>query len=340
MRAHVFAALVVAFTWSHAAFAADEETANALIRNGADLYKHEDYEGARGAFARAYELEPKPATLFNLALSELNAGHPVEAAAHWREYLTHTNEPAAKLESARTKWLPRADAQIARIDVFAPAAAQLLVDGIPQELVTSPPDAPNAPRASIELAAGEHDVSARQGTVSETQHLTARGGEIVELHFQRVPEAPAPEPPMGWATRADERASAGEGTSHPGRIAAIAFGVGALAAAGVGVAFNMVAQNKASDVQDTRNQLARGSTWTNMECGGANASTPLCTRLKSEVDANRQDWTISMISYVGAGVLGVASVATWIWWKPKSAAFAARPTLDARSAGFVLDGQW
>ena len=155
-------------------------------------------------------------------------------------------------------------------------------------------------------------MSARQGTVSETQHVTARGGEIVELHFQRVPEAPAPAPPIGWATRADDRASAGEGTSHPERIAAIAFGVAALAAAGVGVAFNVAAQNKASDAQDTRNQLARGSTWTNLECGGANASAPLCTQLKSDVDANRQDWTLSMISYVGAGVLGVASVASWI----------------------------
>jgi len=70
------------------------------------------------------------------------------------------------------------------------------------------------------------------------------------------------------------------------------------------------------------------------------ASSRLCTQLKSEVDANRRDWTLAAIAYASAGVLGVASLTTWIVWKPRAGALAARPTLDARGAGFVLDGQW
>ncbi len=66
----------------------------------------------------------------------------------------------------------------------------------------------------------------------------------------------------------------------------------------------------------------------------------MCTQLKSDVDANRQDWTLAAIAYAGAGVLGVASLATWMVWRPKPGALTARPTLDARGAGFVLDGQW
>ena len=68
---------------------------------------------------RAYALDPKASTLFDLG-AELNASnHPVEAAVH-RAYLTHTEEPAPQLESVRSKWLPRAgDAQ--RVNVAAPA---------------------------------------------------------------------------------------------------------------------------------------------------------------------------------------------------------------------------
>jgi hypothetical protein len=340
LSVRVFAALPVALTWSSETLGADQATAKTLLREGAELFMHEDYEGARGAFARAYELEPRPATLFNLALSELNAGHPVEAVAHLREYVTHTDEPAAKLASVRTKWLPRAEARTARLNVFAPAGAQLFVDGVAQEPATAAPDAPNAPAASIAIAVGEHDVSARQGTVSETQHMTAAGGALVELHFQRVPDAPAQAPAIERTASAHAPASVPVTTSHPERVAVVVLGAGALAATGLGLAFDVAAQSQAGDVQSTRNTLATGSTWTNRECSGANASTRLCTQLKSEVDANRQDWTVAAIAYVGAGVLGVASLVTWIGWKPKSGAFTARPTLDARGAGFVLDRQW
>ena len=340
VSARVLVALAVACTWSSESLGAEEATANALLREGAQLFLHQDYEGARGAFARAYALEPRPATLFNLALSELNAGHPVEAVAHFRDYVTHTDEPPAKLESVRTKWLPRAEARTARLDVFAPAGAQLFVDGVAQEPATPAPNAPNPPRTSIAIAVGDHDVSARQGTASETQHVTARSGEPVELHFQRVPDAPAPAPAIERATRADARASAGARTSHPARVAVIALGAGALAAAGVGVALDMAAQSKARDTQDTRTELAHGSAWTNLECNGASATTRLCSQLKSDVDANRLYWTVAAIIYVGAGVLGVASLATWMGWRPKPGALVARPTLDARGAGFVLDGRW
>ena len=191
-------------SWPTLALAADDPTASALILQGADLFKRENYEGARAAFARAYEIDPKAATLFNFALSELNADHPVEAAAHLREYLTHADEPAAKLESVRTKWLPRAEARTARLDVFAPAGAQLAVDGaVPQDAKTATGPT-GAPMTSIVVAAGEHDVSARQGTLSETQHVTARGGELVELHFQRVAAAPAAVA-IGWTGSGESR---------------------------------------------------------------------------------------------------------------------------------------
>jgi hypothetical protein len=323
-------------SWPTLALAADDPTASSLVLQGGDLFRRENYEGARAAFARAYEIDPKASTLFNLALSELNADHPVEAAAHLRAYLTHAEEPSATLESVRTKWLPRAEARTARLDVFAPAAAQLDVDGAAAQgtkRTTGPTGAP----ISIAVAAGEHEVSARQGTLSETQHVTARGGELVELHFQRVAAAPAPAVAIGWTGSGEAHERAESRASRATWITVVALGSAAVVAAGFGVGFGIAAANKASDAQNL--QSSPGSDWSSSRCYRAGAS-PLCAQLASDVDSNRLNWSISAASYVGAGVLGAASLATWMLWKPKSGAIAARPMLDAQTGGVVVDGRW
>ena len=339
MRGRIVLAAMLVVTWPTLALADGEPTASALIRQGADHFKHEDYEGARAAFARAYEMEPKAATLFNLALSELNAAHPVQAAAHLREYLAYADEPAAKLESVRTKWLPRAEARTARVNVFAPAGAQLSVDGAAQQSAKAITGPNGTPLTSIVVAAGEHEVTARQGALSETQHVTARGGELVELHFQRVADAPPPAvaiaPTPGRETQ--ERAESDEPRAK--WIPVVVLGSAAVIAAGLGVGFGIAAANKANVAQDVQNQISPGSAWNGNQCFGGSAS-PLCTQLKGDVDTNRAYWTVSVASYVSAGVLAAASVATWMLWKPKSGAVAARPMLSAQSGGVVVDGCW
>ncbi|MDP9149454.1 MAG: hypothetical protein M3O36_05880 [Myxococcota bacterium] len=321
------------------ALAADEPTATALIWQGADHFKHEDYEGARAAFSRAYEMEPKAATLFNLALSELNAAHPVEAAAHLREYLTYSAEPAAKLESVRTKWLPRAEARTAHVNVFAPAGAQLSLDGSVQHGPKAIAGPNGTSLTSIVVAAGEHEVTARQETLSETQRVTARGGELVELHFQRVADATRPAAAVAWASGRETRERAESGEARAKWMTVVALGSAAVVAAGFGVGFGLAAANKANAVQNVQNQISPGSAWNGSECLGPSAS-PLCTQLKRDVDTNRAYWTVSVASYVGAGVLGAASLATWMLWKPKAGAVTAHPMLSAQSGGVVVNGCW
>ena len=333
MKRCVLLAMILAGSWPAAALGADE--ANALVRQGAELFKREDYEGARAAFGRAYELEAKAATLFNLGLSELNADHPVEAAGHLREYLTHTDEPAPKLESVRSKWLPRAEGRTARLNVFAPLGAQLAIDGVVQEHATVAPGPNGSPMASIVVAAGEHEVVARQGAAVESQHVSARGGELVELHFQRVPDASAPSVALGAAATPERTESR---TPRAKWITTIALGSGAVVAAGVGVGFGIVSLNESKDAANVHNEIAPGSAWTGTKCSGTNAGSALCRQLASDVDSNRLNWSLSAASYVCAGALAAASVATWMLWKPKG--LVAGPTIGARGAGFALGGPW
>src|SRR5271165_1856665 len=114
---------------SQDAAAARAESAPTLVLRGVKLYKEHRYEAARDAFDKAYKLDPQPGTLLNLALSELKADQPVEAAAHFREYLRASHEPEAKLESVRTTYLPLAESEIAQLDIQTSAAAEVFVDG-------------------------------------------------------------------------------------------------------------------------------------------------------------------------------------------------------------------
>jgi tetratricopeptide (TPR) repeat protein len=330
MKGCVLLAIVLAGSWPAAAFAADD--ADALLRQGAELFKREDYAGARAAFARAYELQPKAITLFNLGLSELNSNDPVDAAAHLREYLTHTGEPAAKLESVRNKWLPRAEARTARLNVFVPSGAQLAVDGVVQQAPTTAPGPNGSQMATIVVAAGEHEVVAGQGASAESRHVTARGGELVELHFQRVPDAHEPTGSMAPALAPQRTDSRGLRAKW---VTTIALASGAVALAGVGVGFGIAALHQANDAARVQKQIEPGSMWTGTKCY---ASSPLCKQLASDIDANRLTWTISAVSYACAGALAAASIATWALWKPKG--LVAGPTMDARGAGFALGGHW
>src|ERR1019366_7509113 len=66
VRRRILMVAMILASWPTLALAADDTTASALILQGADLFKRENYEGARAAFARAYELDPKAATPFTL----------------------------------------------------------------------------------------------------------------------------------------------------------------------------------------------------------------------------------------------------------------------------------
>jgi hypothetical protein len=189
------------------------------VEAGTACFLREDYECARGAFGRAYVGDRGPAEIaLKLALAELQTGHPVETVDHLQAFLAHAEEPETKREAVRAKWLPRAEAQIARLNVTAPAGAELQVDGVAQG---------RGPALSVPIAAGDHEVTCVLGTMVETQPIAAGGGELVEVHFQRVPDA------VAIPVRSGERPAVA-GHSPAKWIAVGGLAAAAMAAGGVG----------------------------------------------------------------------------------------------------------
>jgi hypothetical protein len=311
-----------------------------LVRLGTACFLRAGYACACSALGEAYEREPRPATIMKVGLAELQADRSVEAVTHLHEYLIHSEEPADKLATVRTKWLPRAEALTARLEVVAPAGADIFLDGAAQG---------HAPVASIVMRTGPHDVMAKRGDQIDAQQVVAGGGDVVRVELltrgapDLLPPAPAvPSLPALATPLARPRESTERGVPRATWIAGVALGSAALAAAGIGVGLAAASWKERGNADALRRQIDPSGTATECALGGA-GDAAACSRLDGTLHAQAQDTTISHVAYIAAGVLGAASVATWLFWRPGHARglqMTARPSLSSRRAGFVVEGRW
>ena len=150
--------------------------------------KRGEFEAARVLYARALETSPSAAILFNLALAELNAGHPLDALRHFREY-THARDAApAKLAIIRADLLPKALAATGRIQINgAPSNATLYLDG--EEIVS-------APGGIVDVMPGPHSITARTPGQGWRADVTTTAGTTEDAAFKLVwVRAGGPQPP-------------------------------------------------------------------------------------------------------------------------------------------------
>ena len=280
-------------SWASASDKSGQDEAKVLVRAGLAQFGEREYPEAAETFARAYALDPTPGTLLDLAISELNADRPVEAAAHFRVYLTSAGEPPAKLESVRSKYLPRAEEKLARLQLVVPAGADVVVDGQPAT--------PDAALGQVEVVAGEHDVEVRASGRTERTHVTAPVGSTVQMRLlvdAPPPAAPEPSPslPPSPPPEPDRGASAARiGTT-------VGLGVAALAGLGVGIGFGAAAQEKASAISGGEG------------CISSMPTSLACQHLNYDVSVQHDAEWASIGGYVGAGVFAAAGVATWLFW--------------------------
>lgn len=289
------------------------ENARALAAQGAKLFREHQYEAARDALARAYELDPQAQTLLKLGLAEIEGGHPVEALKHLNAYLARSDVPPAKVDAVRTKWLPQAVAKTARLDVFVRTHADIRVDGILAEPAPDEAQARGSPgerlAASIVVAVGEHDVSARDGALVQSQHVVATAGGQVAVHFQRIPDAPAAAPsPSAWASARANEAKKGNahGHSHARLVTFVGLESAAVIAAGVAIGFGVAVETHAS----TANGLvARIYAETGGNSGCLPPAAAQCGQLSQERQAEHADAAVANWLYAGAGATALLGAA-------------------------------
>lgn len=285
--------------------ARDEATAR--FQTGLKYYDARDFESARLAFTQAYAVLQKPAILLNLAFSELYSDRPLEALAHFEQYLNDPS-PAADQHERAKKGLDDAFKKTGHIALRTAADAEVRVD---DKVVTWPV-------VLVHVSAGSHAVSVRRGAKTKASTVDARAGEKTNLdltiddapvrgggdfsHVGPPPEAPSSGQFWGW------RSVAG--------LALVGIGAG-------GIVLGVIASSDESSESDRVKTL--GAALPAQDAcskGGSPACADLADAVKARDDAAGRSRTFFVAGGISAAIGGALVVSAIVWphGKSKSAA--------------------
>jgi hypothetical protein len=345
----IAAAVLVAFLSSsvpHRAAAQDDPVtmqARARFKEGVDFYDKGQYENARLAFLQAYALKKHPAVLLNLAQSSAKAGHPLEAAKYFQQFLKESTSASPAQRTDAENGLAEVRQKLGRIEIIAQAGTEITLDE-KDRLGTAPFGEP------IDVEPGPHSLRSS----NETVRVSANAGQKVQARFGGgvQPVVPAPVPTPGPSTPAPTNPPPGDVgptpppggdttpvkhtnlLSPPANMAPVFIG---LTAAGIGLAgaiifaaFKADSQTKADSVARSIRDAAIKRGYDGNKDGIPDASgvctdqtpaikkdfTDACTTLQSNNDKVNTNATIANVSLVIMGVGAVTAVG-WYLFAPK-----------------------
>jgi tetratricopeptide (TPR) repeat protein len=277
----------------------EAEQAEALIREGVQLRAQDQTARALPLFEKAYGLSRNPRTAGQLGLCELELGFFAEAELYLSEALATPNHPwIAKNRATLKHQLDAARANVGELSLtVSPPTAEVLLDKKSADRM--------APGVPIHLRKGPVVLEIRAPGYQPVQTtITIVGGKREERSFALVPLSLPPVVPVAEATPPVTLATgappAETSETDPRRIAAWATGSGALLALAVGT---IEAFNAASKRDDFNNHTSLVGGTERPDCTTATLSSQ-CKPLK---DAYDQALTLSVVSFVTAGVLAAAS---------------------------------
>jgi hypothetical protein len=332
MRASFAVAIIACTLWSSLSLAADSSGAAAesqtdatrdageAMRTGVDEYRKGNLERARAAFMRAWRLKQHPAIAASLGDTEMKLGLYREAAAHWTFYLA--NVPPGRDRSEADQALAECRRHVASIGVAVEEAGiPIAVDG--QVVGTSPLE------VDLWLEPGVHSVSAQSADGrSAAQQVTLKAGDsrAIALVLQR--RAPAAEPvatgaPSGNAVSvppSTPRVTPNTSASSLRVPVAITGSLLTATAIAIGVVYAGKESGAASDVERYERQIDEATTDAHLlatrgGCSELAKPRPVaCSALSGSVDSVVSSRRMKTIAFVGAGVLGVATVMTYLLW--------------------------
>jgi hypothetical protein len=339
---------VAAFTAPRSAQAQDDATtkaARARFQEGVDFYDKKNYESARAAFLQAYALRKHPAVLLNLAQSCLRSGHAAEAVKYFQQFLRESATITPAQRSDAETGIAEARGKLGRLEISAPTAAEITIDGA---VVGNAP----LPEA-VDVEPGSHTIKARMtdGT-TDTKTVGANAGEKIPVKFAPPATATvAPLPPTPTSAPATpqtpssttttetteppaanvvtpEAPVAKKGILSPPKTMFPVYIGGALVV--IGVADAIIFGLAKTNAQDSANQVANDIRKNNGGpgvCASTNANDQrkfgaACTALKDNNSKVDTDATLANIG-IGVAIGGVVLAAGWYLFAPKKDATAA-----------------
>lgn len=292
---------------------ADDAKIRELMRTGVTEYRKKNLEGARQAFATAWETARRPEVAAALADVEMKLGRFRDAAEHWDYYLQ--SKPADQAEAAARLDECRVHVAAVRIEL-EPVGAELDVDG--NRIPTG------GAGATVWVEPGSHHFTARtagRSSPARWLELTAGQDSILKLVVPPAPAAPpAPEvapPPAAPMAVAIGRTALPDGGLKPRTIVTISGATLTVAAVALGGWFLL----KRADAVSEHDQLLREveqenpqGALTNGACLAGPQRPAKCTELSNKTDEMDRDGNWAIGGFVTAGALGAATALTYLLW--------------------------
>lgn len=175
-----------------------QEQAAVYFQEGRAAFKDKDYRLAAEKFQAAYNLDPVPILLYNMARAAEEMGDPQAAIGHYQSYLKRLGPQAEDRSEVerRIRVMEKtiAAARRARIRIAGlPPSAQITVDGQPADVEDGMVRAEPGDRVLRVVPTGGKPW---------TRKLGLSTGEYVELVYGEVDKPPPPPPPTGMSPTA------------------------------------------------------------------------------------------------------------------------------------------
>jgi hypothetical protein len=319
--------------------------AQARWAEGKAAFDGGNYEAARVAFKQAYTIFQHPAFLQNLGEAELRTGRMVEAARHLTLFLRASNTGSPVQREFARKSLKRAAEKLGSLAVDTNVEeAEIRVDG---ELIGVSPLAGLA----WHVAPGVHLVTGhKEGYLDGTERVQVAAGPPtrVLVRLQRVISVPleaASERTADLTTIARPAAAApadvkrdvasSSNSVEPRTVALIAGAVITVVAAGIGVAFTLRTADDTAARNDASDVLVRRGIDPQTGCTAPVPATSLelCHSLGALADRIQFDRQMQFVGFIGAGVVGAATLAASFVWQPSRSHGTLVPTVAPGYAG-------
>jgi len=290
-------------------------TVRDLVAQGMTEYSKQHWEAARTAFLKAWDLNEHYAIAGSLADVEMKLGRYREAAEHLKYALA--NLPAERAEK-------RAEAEAHLRECRAHVSTlRVSVDGM---LVLVQLDGQALPHFRLQdelfLDPGPHQLEAEeQGYQPWSREFTAEAGETREIRVELTPMAtPAAAPPRAM----NPQSPVSSGFSSRTWVL-IGGGAATAIAAGVGTVFALRYHSLGSEADNllaqTRMEGSPDFVAHDAQCADTAPMRPAaCDELADTMDSRNSAGKIANASFITAGVLGVATVVTYVLWPKKSEA--------------------
>ena len=326
------------------------QKADEFFRQGKELYKSGKLKEAHDAYRSAWALKRSYDIASNLGNTEIQLGLKRDAAEHYAFCIRNFPSSGGKtqLDHAKERFeQARKDVGALLLKVGADGA-ELFVDGksvgrspLAEEVFVEPGE------RSIEAKLAGHEpakMSVRVSTGStQTIPITLTVAALPLPMASAVPlasvspsaSASAPPPPVPTSSAVVSDPLPSDGASTP---VLVTGGVVSGLAVVTGVVFTVIANGKGDDAATMRGKLAKVQP---NACGSTPAS-PDCPTLHGLWSEQASFSNAAAWSFIGAGVLGVATVGFALLGPKRSSKteIHAVPAVGSGTAGLVVHGAW